>query len=100
LQLVTSTSNIHINQDRTEAISSISKMSTATGDYPQDLLDSYSGSGSAASQTGLPFGNTPALLAIDVRDASLTPGSPLYAPERFDTALQNVERLIQTCREK
>lgn len=54
-------------------------MALATGDFPQDLLDSYSGFNFAASQTGLPFRNTPALLVIDVCDAYLTPGSPLYA---------------------
>ena len=46
----------------------------------------------------MPFGKKPALLVIDVCNAYLTPGSPLYAPERFHTALHYIELLIQQCR--
>ena len=64
------------------------------GHYPQDLLSSYSSSGFGNSSEGLPFGDKRALIVIDVCDAYLTPGSPLYAPDRFHHALSNIERLI------
>ena len=73
-------------------------MSLAGGRYPQDLLSSYSSSGFGISSEGLPFGNKQALIVIDVCDAYLTPGSPLYAPDRFHHALGNIERLISDFR--
>ena len=73
-------------------------MSSTEAKYPQDLRDSYSASGFAPSSNELPFGKKPVLLVIDVCDAYLTPGSPLYAPERFHSALKNVETLIQESR--
>ena len=75
-------------------------MSSTQEEYPQDLLSSYSTSGFAPLSDGLPFGNRPVLVVIDVCDAYLTPGSPLYAPERFQPALKNIETLIQDSREK
>lgn len=73
-------------------------MSWAQGHYPQDLLNSYSSSGFGSSSEGLPFGEKQVLIVIDVCDAYLTPGSPLYAPDRFHDALTNIERLIQVFR--
>ena len=48
---------------------------------PTSLTASYSSSGFAPASPNtrsLPFGPKPALLVIDVCDAYLTPGSPLY----------------------
>ncbi|KAL2044597.1 hypothetical protein ABVK25_012329 [Lepraria finkii] len=75
-------------------------MSSTQEKYPQDLLSSYSTSGFAPSSDGLPFGNKPIFTVIDVCEAYLTPGSTLYAPERFHSALKNNETLIQESREK
>ena len=75
-------------------------MSSIDEKYPQDLLSSYYASGFAPSAEGLPFGNKPTLIVIDVCDAYLTPASPLYAPERFHSALKNVELLIEESRAK
>jgi maleamate amidohydrolase len=47
----------------------------------------------------LPFGPSPALVVIDACDAYLTPGSPLYAADRFHSALNSVERLLTACRD-
>ncbi|MCJ1453935.1 hypothetical protein MMC28_004284 [Mycoblastus sanguinarius] len=81
-------------------------MSQAPTTIPQDLLTNYASSGfihdhdhDAPTRT-LPFGKKPALLVIDVCNAYLTPGSPLYAPERFHSALKNIESLLETCRRK
>ena len=73
-------------------------MSLVQGQYPPDLLSSYSSSGFESPTQGLPFGNNQVLVVIDVCDAYLTPGSPLYAPDRFHDALANIERLIQVFR--
>lgn len=75
-------------------------MSSEAGSYPTDLLSSYSASGFASSTRSLPFGQKPALLVIDVCNAYLTPGSPLYAPDRFHTALSSIIKLISLCRER
>ena len=76
-----------------------SAMSSEAGSYPTDLLSSYSASGFASSARSLPFGQKPALLVIDVCNAYLTPGSPLYAPERFHNALASTNDLISRCRQ-
>lgn len=68
--------------------------------YAADLLSNYSTSGFASSSHSLPFGANPALVVIDVCDAYLTPGSPLYAPGRFHSALKNIEHLIESSRKK
>lgn len=71
------------------------------GALPDSLNSSYLSSGFApASSTkrALPFGPNPALVVIDICDAYLVPGSPLYAPGRFHSALKSCERLITTCR--
>lgn len=68
---------------------------------PTDLVSNYGQSGfSSQSPTAraLPFGPHPALLIIDVCNAYLTPGSPLYAPDRFDAALKHTESLIELFR--
>lgn len=72
----------------TSAITWVPTMSSTQEKYPQDLLSSYSTSGFAPSSDGLPFGNKPIFTVIDVCEAYLTPGSILYAPERFHSALQ------------
>ncbi|PQE28892.1 N-carbamoylsarcosine amidase protein [Rutstroemia sp. NJR-2017a BBW] len=46
----------------------------------------------------LRFGSSPALIVIDVVKAYHDPSSPLYAPERFDTALISIKNLISKCR--
>lgn len=46
---------------------------------------------------GLPFGQRPALLIVDVVVAYLTPGSPLYDPA-FEAALKSNERLVAAAR--
>jgi maleamate amidohydrolase len=71
------------------------------GALPNSLNSSYLSSGFApASSTkrALTFGPNPALIVIDICDAYLVPGSPLYAPGRFHSALKSCERLITTCR--
>ena len=73
-------------------------MSSDPGSYPPDLLSNYSASGFASSTRSLPFGARPALLVIDVCNAYLTPGSPLYAPDRFHEALVSTDNLISHCR--
>ena len=73
----------------------------SNGTVPDSLNASYATSGFApasSSPHSLPFGPRPALLVIDVCDAYLTPGSPLYAPDRFHSALLSCERLITACR--
>ena len=67
---------------------------TSNGTIPDSLNTSYS---SYSASRSLPFGPHPALLVIDVCEAYLTPGSPLYA-DRFDSALRSCERLIAACR--
>lgn len=67
--------------------------------YPTDLLSNYSTSGFASAKRSVPFGTEPALLVIDVCNAYLTPGSPLYAPDRFHDALVSTNNLISRCRE-
>ena len=74
-------------------------MTSTSEAYPSDLIDNYNTSGFGSATEALPFGNKPALLVIDVCNAYLTPGSPLYAPDRFDAALKNIERLIEKCRD-
>lgn len=74
-------------------------MSSEAGPYASDLLSNYSTSGFASSSRSLPFGQRPALLVIDVCNAYLTPGSPLYAPKRFHEALASTNDLITSCRE-
>lgn len=49
-------------------------------------------------KTSLKFGSKPALIVIDVCKAYHDPTSPLYAPERFDTAVKSVINLIEKCR--
>lgn len=66
---------------------------------PPDLLNSYNGSG-FARRDALPFTSKVVLLVIDVCAAYLTPGSSLYAPDRFDAALANIEKLITLFRRK
>jgi maleamate amidohydrolase len=51
----------------------------------------------AAFNGKLPFGERPALLIVDVVEAYLTPGSPLYDPA-FETALKSNERLVAVAR--
>lgn len=75
-------------------------MSSPSAPYPPDLLDNYSSSGFASSTRCLPFGLKPALLVIDVCDAYLTPGSPLYVPNRFHDALSCIGDLLSLCRER
>jgi len=66
-----------------------------------DLHSNYAASGFTSGNThALPFGSKPALLVIDVCNAYLTPGSPMYAPNRFQVALESTERLIIKCRER
>lgn len=74
-------------------------MTSNSGSYPTGLLSNYSASGFASSTRNLPFGQNPALLVIDVCNAYLTPGSPLYAPDRFHDALASTNTLISHCRE-
>lgn len=65
-----------------------------------DLHNNYAASGFTSGNThALQFGSKPALLVIDVCNAYLTPGSPMYAPNRFQVALESTERLITKCRE-
>ena len=73
-------------------------MSSSTASYPPDLLHNYSSSGFASSPRPLPFGPKPALLVIDICNAYLTLGSPLYAPDRFHDALKSANELIRLCR--
>lgn len=73
-------------------------MSTETPSYPTDLVQNYSTSGFASSPSHLPFGPNPALLVIDICNAYLTLGSPLYAPDRFHAALAHANELIAHCR--
>lgn len=51
----------------------------------------------AAFNGKLPFGERPALLIVDVVEAYLTPGSPLYG-HAFETALKSNERLVAAAR--
>ena len=73
-------------------------MQTEVASYPTDLLSNYSTSGFGSSTRSLPFDHKPALLVIEVCNAYLTPGSPLYAPHRFHTALESTNELISRCR--
>ena len=73
-------------------------MSSPPQSYPADLMQNYYNSGFASSSSRLPFGANPALLVIDICNAYLTPGSPLYAPNRFHAALTSANQLITLCR--
>jgi nicotinamidase-related amidase len=72
--------------------------------YSSELLASYAASGFTAGhgekKGGYPFGDKPALLVIDVCNAYLTEGSPLYGKDRFQKALVSCEKTISLCREK
>ncbi|KAM3085268.1 hypothetical protein ACMFMG_003695 [Clarireedia jacksonii] len=61
----------------------------------QDLLENYS---RCYGKNQFKFGSKPALIVIDVVKAYHDPSSPLYAPERFDTALISIKNLINKCR--
>ena len=91
-------------------------MTSSTPSIPDSLHTSYASSGFAPSTTNisstaappgsislpghpLPFNPNVALLVIDVCEAYLTPGSPLYAPDTFSTALHSIETLISYCRD-
>lgn len=76
-------------------------MSSSAASYPTDLEHNYSISGFASDSASrnLPFGSNPALLVIDICNAYLTPGSPLYAPDRYHTALKSANELISLCRQ-
>ena len=78
--------------------------SSSAAPYPPDLLQNYSTSGFASSPhpltRRLPFGPNPALLVIDICNAYLTPGSPLYTRDRFHDALNSAGELIFLCRER
>jgi len=68
-------------------------------DTPMDrshepLHADYQRAGFGAS---LPFGKSPALLVVDVVQAYLVEGSPLYAPP-FEVALKSNERLVAEAR--
>ena len=73
-------------------------MTSTPETYPRSLADSYAQSGFGGAARTLPFGRKPVLLVIDVCNAYLTPGGPLYAPDRFDAALRHIEQLISHCR--
>ena len=77
-------------------------MSSAEDTYPVELTSRLTTSGFCGMARTLPFGfgGKQALLVIDVCNAYLTPGSPLYAPDRFHAALKNIERLISQCRSR
>ncbi|KAF2503157.1 Isochorismatase hydrolase [Lophium mytilinum] len=78
-------------------------MSADAKGYPDELMASYAASGFTAGagekKGGYPFGDHPALLVIDVCNAYLTEGSPLYGKDRFQTALDSCEKTITLCRE-
>ena len=70
---------------------------TIGGDQFDQLISNYAQSGFTNQR--LQFGKKPALLVIDLCKAYVTPGSPLYAPKRFDTALKHCQTLVDKCRE-
>ena len=75
-------------------------MSTELATDPTNLMSNYSTSGFRCSTRSLPFGHQPALFVIDVCNAYFTPGSPLYAPNRFHNALSSTDDLISLCRDR
>ena len=75
-------------------------MSSAEDTSPVELANRHTSSAFQGLAKALPFGIKPALLVTDVCNAYLTPGSPLYALDRFDAALKNIERLISQCRRR
>jgi maleamate amidohydrolase len=60
--------------------------------HGSDLAANYAG----AFDGHLQFGKRPALIVVDMVDAYLVPGSPLYAG--IETALESAIRLVAACR--